>query len=61
MKIKRSPTALAMHLRHGGKSTTMKDRRAPRGGATREDMYEGWEDDFQDVTFKDDPQWSEVT
>lgn len=36
MSSQRNPIAVAMRLRHGKTTTTMKDRRASRGGARNE-------------------------
>lgn len=39
---RRSPLVIAMQRRHGRGVRVMKDRRASRGGAKREDHTEGW-------------------
>lgn len=38
----RSAVALAMQRRYGYGVKIFKDRRAPRGGAKRQDHHEGW-------------------
>jgi hypothetical protein len=44
-KRRENPIAVAMRKRHGGTTTKMKDRRAPRGGA-RDKQREYKEDGY---------------